>query len=166
MIDRLYAASQAGVDIDLIVRGICCLRPGVPGLSENIRVRSIIGRYLEHSRVYYFANGAGPDRPSFHIGSADLMPRNLNRRVEVLTSIGDPTLQGRLWEILELNLADDTLAWEVDGEGEYHRRTERTTDIHVALQRLANERVADHGGENEAVRLPGRLRRIMGRGVG
>ncbi|MCP5026578.1 MAG: polyphosphate kinase 1 [Actinomycetia bacterium] len=165
MIDRLYVASQAGVEIDLVVRGICCLRPGVPGLSDNIRVRSIIGRFLEHSRIYYFANGSGSGRPSFHMGSADLMPRNLNRRVEVLTSIEGPSLQGRLWEILELNLADDTLAWEVDTDGDYNRLVGRTIDTHRRLRQLATARVADHGGENEAVRLPGRLRRIMGRGT-
>ncbi|MCP3913905.1 MAG: polyphosphate kinase 1 [Actinomycetia bacterium] len=165
MIDRLYAASQAGVEVDLVVRGICCLRPGIPGLSENIRVRSIVGQFLEHSRIYYFANGSGPGRPSFHIGSADLMPRNLNRRVEVLTSIEDPALQGRLWEILEINLADDTLAWEVDADGDYNRLVGRRVDTHRQLRHFATERLADHGGENEAVRLPGRLRRIMGRGV-
>ena len=120
IIDLLYEASGAGVEIDLIIRGICCLRPGVPGLSENIRVRSIVGRYLEHSRIFHFANGAGEGVPAYYIGSADLMPRNLDRRVEALVPIADAGLQRRLREVLDVNLADDTLAWILDADGTWH----------------------------------------------
>jgi polyphosphate kinase len=113
MIQALYDASAAGVHIDLVVRGICCLRPGVPGLSETIRVRSLVGRYLEHSRILRFGNGAGAARPAFFLGSADLMPRNLDRRVEVVTPIESPEHQDRLQDILDISLADDILAWEL-----------------------------------------------------
>jgi len=137
LIDALYDASGRGTSIDLIVRGICCLRPGVPGLSENIRVRSIVGRYLEHSRVYHFAHGGPEGGPVYYIGSADLMPRNLDRRVEALAPIVDPELQARLAAVLEVNLADDTLAWILDPEGRWHH-IERlgTVDTHLRLQEL------------------------------
>src|SRR3546814_2066121 len=117
MIDLLYAASHAGVEVDLIIRGICCLVPGVPGLSEHIRVRSIVGRYLEHSRIYRFANGSGTGQPRYLIGSADLMPRNLDRRVEALIPVVDPELQARLQEVLDINLADDVLSWQLAASG-------------------------------------------------
>lgn len=117
LIDELYDASRAGVEIDLIVRGICCLRPGVPGLSERIRVRSILGGFLEHSRIYRFGT---PERDPIHlIGSADLMPRNLNRRVEALVPIEDPHLRARLDEILRLDLQDDTHAWGLGPDGRW-----------------------------------------------
>ncbi|MCD9625582.1 RNA degradosome polyphosphate kinase [Rhabdothermincola salaria] len=141
IIDALYAASQAGTPIDLIVRGICCLRPGVPGLSENIRVRSIVGRYLEHSRVYHFAHGGDDDGPVFYIGSADLMPRNLDRRVEALVPIDEPALQARLVEVLDVNLADDSLAWSLGPDSTWHHhRGPDGVETHRRLQQLALER--------------------------
>jgi polyphosphate kinase len=135
LIGALYAASQAGVEIDLIVRGICCLRPGVDGVSERIRVRSIVGRYLEHSRIYRFGSDeAGPD---WYIGSADLMPRNLDRRGEALTPVLDPALRRRLQEILDVNLADDVLAWELGGDGTW---TKVPTTAGVSTHRTLEER--------------------------
>lgn len=121
VIDELYKASQAGVRIDLIVRAICCLRPGVQGLSENITVRSIVGRWLEHSRVYYFGGGSEPDGTAgvgrsggeYYFGSADMMDRNLDRRVEVVVPVDQPELQARLREILDIELADDTGSWQL-----------------------------------------------------
>jgi polyphosphate kinase len=137
MIESLYEASRAGTRIDLIVRGICCLRPGVEGLSENIRVRSIVGRYLEHSRIFRF--GARGRTRHYYIGSADLMPRNLDRRVEALAPITDPGLQFRIDEFLDVLLADDNLAWELDTDGSWHRVV---VDSHVALQELARARAS------------------------
>ena len=119
MINALYEAAQAGVPIDLVVRGICCLRPGVPGLSETIRVRSIVGEFLEHSRIYRF--GADPVDGEYLIGSADLMPRNLDRRVEAIVPVDERKLRARLAEVLEVALADDVLAWELDGDGSWSR---------------------------------------------
>ncbi len=111
MADVLYTASQAGVSIDLVIRGICVLRAGVPGLSDSIRVRSIVGRYLEHSRIFYFANGAGPGKPAYYIGSADLMSRNLDRRVEVVAPVEGTEQHQRLREVLDIDLDPDTKCW-------------------------------------------------------
>ena len=119
IIKALYAASQAGVQIDLVVRGACCLRPGLPGLSETIRVRSIIGRLLEHSRLFWFANDG---QPELYIGSADWMPRNLDRRVEAMVPIQDPKLAERLEWLLELYANDNVGAWELDSDGHYQRQ--------------------------------------------
>ncbi len=138
MIDALYEASRAGIPVDLVVRGICCLRPGVPGLSENIRVRSIVGQYLEHSRIYHFANGGEDGGPCYYIGSADWMPRNLDRRVEALTPVQDPALKARLQEILDVDLADDTLAWFLRPDGTWcHGERRATVETHARLQELA-----------------------------
>ena len=136
IIDALYEASRNGVRIELIVRGICCLRPGIPGLSENVTVRSLVGRYLEHSRIYRFG-ARGRDR-TYYIGSADLMPRNLDWRVEALAPVTDPTSQFRIDEILDVLLADDALAWELGPEGYWERLPEvHSINAHDTLQDLA-----------------------------
>ena len=135
VIDALYDASSAGADIDLIVRGICCARPGIPGLSEGIRVRSILGRYLEHSRIFRFGE---VDDAEYLISSADLMPRNLDRRVELALRVTDPRLQSRLDEILAVNLADDVLSWTLDADGAWQKvPTAEGVDTHRRLQELA-----------------------------
>ena len=119
MIKALYCASQAGVTIDMIVRGVCCLRPGIPGISDRIRVHSIVGRFLEHSRIYYFENGGTPE---VYFGSADLMERNLDRRVEVLCPVTDPTLRQHLRDtVLEALISDTDRAWTLQTDGAYTR---------------------------------------------
>jgi polyphosphate kinase len=165
LIDALYRASDSGTKVDLIVRGLCSLRPGVPGLSENITVRSIVGRFLEHSRIYRFGqpsteSGIGAsgrrgeshngddgatahdgDEARYFIGSADLMERNLDRRVEVLAPVIDPELRSRLDETLELNLSDDASTWELGPTGRWHRVPRvRGFSTQKRLQELAVER--------------------------
>jgi polyphosphate kinase len=132
IMDALYEASQAGVQVDLIVRGICCLRPGVPGLSENIRVRSIVGRFLEHSRIFYFENAC---RPEVYVGSADWMPRNFFKRIEVVFPIEDGRLRERIiTQILGLQLADNVKARELLPDGTYRRVTPRPGEPRINSQ--------------------------------
>ncbi len=120
MIEALCEASEAGVSIDLIIRGFCCLRPGVPGRTENIRIRSIIGRFLEHSRIFYFANGKeDPAEGEYFIGSADWMFRNLSKRIEVVTPVRAAGPKQRLWEILYICLHDRREAWVLESDGKY-----------------------------------------------
>jgi polyphosphate kinase len=143
-IRALYAASQAGVQIDLIVRGICRLRPGVPGVSETIRVRSIVGRFLEHPRLWLFQNGR---QRTYYIGSADLMPRNLDHRVEAVTPVDDPDLVDRLQEIIDVMLADNVQAWELGPEGTWQRRQPAEGERPIATQGVLRELALRRGVE-------------------
>src|SRR4051794_10187124 len=138
-IDALYEAAAAGVRVDLIVRGICCLLPGAAGSGENLRVVSVVGRFLEPSRVYGFQRG-GERR--YFIGSADLMPRNLDTRVELLTPVDDPALKRELEDTLERTLADDTFCWELASDGSWRRRDGRTRSVHRELMDRATAALA------------------------
>ena len=142
LIDTLYEASGAGVEIDLIVRGICSLRPGVKGLSENIRVRSIVGRFLEHSRVYYFLNDGNEE---FYCSSADWMDRNLFRRNESCFEIRQKHLKERIRDDLELFLADNCQAWILHGDGSYERLTPGDEEP-ISAQRKFHEQLAMPAG--------------------
>jgi polyphosphate kinase len=143
IIDALYAASQAGAQIDLLVRSMCSLRPGVPGLSERIRVRSIVGQFLEHSRVFSFGNGG---RPEYYLGSSDLMPRNLDRRVEAVVPVTDSRLCRRLQQILDISLADDVLAWELGPDGGWRKvATVQGLNSHNRFKELAIESAHGNG---------------------
>jgi polyphosphate kinase len=127
----LYEASQAGVRIELIIRGMCCLLPGREGLSETISVVSILGRFLEHSRIFWFANGGEPE---VFIGSADWMPRNLDRRVEAVTPVEEPALREQLERLLALYLADNQGAWDMQSDGSFQRRFADTESCNSQLQ--------------------------------
>ncbi len=148
LIDAFYDANGKGAEIDLLIRGICCLRPGVPGLSEHIRVRSIVGRFLEHSRIFRFGPREGP--AEYLIGSADLMPRNLDRRIEALLTVTGPTLQARLDEILEVGLADDVGAWDLSADGTWHKvHTGTGVELQRRLQELALARAQARIGTDD-----------------
>lgn len=154
IIRLLYEASGAGVEIDLIVRGFCCLIPGVEGLSENIRVRSIIGRFLEHSRLFYFRNGAeSPVDGEFYIGSADWMYRNLENRVEAITPVEDPHARARLWDVLHIHLCDNVQAWTMNPDGTYTQcrpaEGEEPVATHPTLMQMAK---ASRSRDRESVR--------------
>jgi polyphosphate kinase len=138
-IQALYEASQAGVPVDINVRGICCLRPGVAGVSENIRVVSVVGRFLEHSRVYGFHRG---DERFYWMGSGDLMPRNLDTRVELLVPIEDPKGRAEIEETIELCLADDTFAWDLKSDDTWERRGGGTRSVQGELMERAAERAS------------------------
>jgi polyphosphate kinase len=151
MIQALCDASAAGVSIDLIVRGFCCVRPGVAGRTENIRVRSIIGRFLEHSRIFYFANGSEiPTEGLFFIGSADWMYRNLTKRIEVVTPVQAAGAKQKLWEILDIALRDRRQAWELDASGRYTQlqpegdgEEPEQVGSHRKLMRMTLERIGE-----------------------
>jgi polyphosphate kinase len=141
VIEALYRASTAGVEVDLIVRAACLLQPGLPGVSERIRVRSIIGEFLEHSRIWSFANGGDTE---WYIGSADLMDRNLDRRVEAAVPVEDSEAKARLAEIAELMLSDDRRSWQLQPDATWIRTEQLqghpgTVDTHAVLRELALE---------------------------
>jgi polyphosphate kinase len=137
LIDKLYEASRAGVEVDLVIRGICTLRPGVPGLSENIRVHSILGRFLEHSRIYWFGGGGEPEA---WIGSADLMHRNLDRRVEVLVRIPSAAHIAELGELLQTSVDDDTTSWRLEPDGTWSRHVGGTDLQQLLIDRARSRR--------------------------
>ena len=146
MIAKLYEASQAGVKIDLIVRGICGLKPGIEGLSENITVRSIVGQFLEHSRIYYFYNSG---KEEWYCSSADWMPRNLDRRVEILFPIEDEDIKARVHEILEVQLKDTIRASQMNSDGTYDRIDLRGKVRFDSQQYFVDQAKANAPKENE-----------------
>ncbi|UOF02828.1 polyphosphate kinase 1 [Bdellovibrio reynosensis] len=141
----LYAASQKGVDIDMVVRGFCCLRPGVTGMSEKIRVVSIIGRFLEHSRLFYFRNGAkDPIDGEFYLGSADWMYRNLHARVEAIVPILDRSLKEKCYELLSLCMKEQRQSWQMNSDGSYSRKGSQDVGIHQTLMQMAKAKATLH----------------------
>jgi polyphosphate kinase len=157
MIEALCRASQAGVSIDLIIRGFCCLRPGVPGHSEHIRIRSLIGRFLEHSRIYFFANGERERVDGdYYIGSADWMHRNLSKRVEVVTPVTSLRPRQRLAQILDLCLHDKRQSWLLKSDAQYHRaERHHSADEPLGVQNLLMNLAAGPSATSETTTRSG-----------
>src|SRR3954451_17125528 len=151
IIEALYGASSAGVDVEIVTRGICCLRPGIVGLSERITVRSVLGRFLEHSRILSFQAG---DRTAVWIGSADLMPRNLDRRIEVMTPIEDARLRADVSDILDALLADTRFSWQLESDGTWRRTTPSGSAKAVSAQELLMQRVTKRTKKRAAQSTP------------
>ncbi len=150
IVEELYAASAAGVEMDLMVRGICRLRPGLPEQSETIRVISIVGRFLEHARIFYFANAG---QPEYFIGSADWMSRNLDYRVEAIAPVEDPRLQEELKAILDLQLSDNVMAWDLRADGSYHQRRPAAGEAARSSQEILMQRALDRSGRQAGTPL-------------
>ncbi|HEU5358696.1 MAG TPA: RNA degradosome polyphosphate kinase, partial [Gemmatimonadales bacterium] len=143
IIAALYDASEAGAQVDLVVRGICCLRPGLPGVSERIRVVSVVGRFLEHSRAFLFHNDGQEEA---YIGSADWMPRNLDRRIEAVVPVTDPTHRATIRHVLTLMLEDNRQAWDLGPDGDWTQRHPGPGEPERAAQRMLMEQARESGG--------------------